>query len=342
MIRPELRGTRLSDDDQAALRRRLLETARAVPRVTHAAWVSSVPTQGTTVQALFVPGLGAVDRLGRFTVQTAGPDYFATMGTRVLRGRPITEADRAGTPRVAVVSADMARALWPGQEALGRCLRVGADTAPCATVVGIAETAVHAPTDAQPLRYYLPIDQFPETGGDILLLRVRGEPAAMAADVQRALQAAMPGQSYVSVQALRELLNAQRRSWHLGATTFGVFGGLALVVAGVGLYAVIAHAVTQRSHELSVRIALGASTGDVVQLVLRQGMRSAAAGLALGTALALVLSPRVEPVLYQQSATDPLVYGGVAATLLLVALAACAAPAIRAARTAPNAVLRAE
>jgi ABC-type antimicrobial peptide transport system permease subunit len=244
---------------------------------------------------------------------------------------------------VAVVSESMARVLWPGQDALGRCFRMQSDTAPCRTVVGIAEDMVQGDlTGTQRYHYYVPIDQSPGTWGHGMLLRLRGDPAREAESIRRALQRAIPGASYVTVQPLAGIVQDVRRSWRLGATMFGAFGLLALVVAAVGLYGVIGYAVTQRMHELGVRIALGAQRSAILRLVVGQSVRFALAGTALGVLVAALTSRWIQPLLFRQSATDPLVYGAVAAAMIVVALAASALPAYRATRADPNSALRAE
>jgi putative ABC transport system permease protein len=132
------------------------------------------------------------------------------------------------------------------------------------------------------------------------------------------------------------------RSWRLGATMFTIFGLLALVVAAVGLYSVVAYDVSQRTRELGVRVALGASGGTVLRLVVGEGVRVVALGLALGAAVAVSLATKVSPLLYEVSAKDPLTYAGVIAVLLVVAIVASLAPALRAARVDPNVALRAD
>jgi predicted permease len=342
MAQWQRRGAEMTTAERMVLRRRLLDVAQRIAGVESAAFVSNVPLQGTSTMSLFVPGIDSVARLGRFTYQSASVDYFGTMGTRILRGRSFTNSDVAGAPTVVVVSESMARRLWPAQNALGQCVRVGADTMPCSTVVGIAEDAVHDPVADQPMRYYLPIEQFPTEGGSLLVLRTRGQPGAMAETVRRALQAEMPGQQYVTVQPMTNLFDAQRRSWQVGATMFAAFGVLALVVAAVGLYGVIAYMVAQRMHELGIRIALGARAADVVRLVVGEGVRFATFGVAVGTVLALGAARWIQPLLFQQSAKDPLVFGVVGALLIGVALASSAMPAWRAMRADPNTVLRTE
>jgi ABC-type antimicrobial peptide transport system permease subunit len=209
--------------------------------------------------------------------------------------------------------------------------------------VGIAEDMVQRDlTGSQRFHYYLPIEQYQPTSGFALLLKLRGDPAAQQEDVRRALQRVMPGQSYVTVRPFQELVNGQLRSWRLGATMFVAFGVLALVVAAVGLYGVIGYNVTQRMHELGVRIALGAQPLDVVRLVVRQGLVFAGAGVTIGVVLALYVGRWVEPLLFQQSAKDPAVFVGVSAMLVAVALLASALPARRATRADPASALRSD
>ena len=213
---------------------------------------------------------------------------------------------------------------------------------PCTTVVGIAEDMVQGDlTSDQKYQYYLPLEQTSPSGG-FVMLRMRGDPAAQQEAVRKAMQRVMPGQSYVTTKPFIEIVDQQRRSWQLGATMFVAFGVLALVVAAVGLYGVIAYNVTQRMHELGVRVALGAQARDILRLVVGQGVRFALAGVALGTLLAYAASRWLEPLLFQQSARDPVVYTAVGAVLVLVALAASGAPAVRASRADPNSALRSE
>ena len=338
-----MRGMDMTDSARAQLGRTLLSTAQSIPGVESATWVSSVPFMSSSSTSFFVPGIDSVRRLGRFTYQTATVDYFETMGTRIIRGRGFSDADRATAPPVSVVSESMGKVLWPGKDPIGQCMRMRADTMPCTTVVGIAEDMVQQDvTSDKRYQYYLPHEQYAPAGGFAVLLKVRGDPAAQQETVRKALQAVMPGQSYVNVRPFAEIVAEQRRSWKLGATMFVAFGGLALVVAAVGLYGVIGYNVTQRMHELGVRVALGAQAPDILRLVVGQGLRFAVAGVALGSLLAYAGSRWIEPLLFKQPAKDPVVFSLVGAVLLLVALAASAAPAMRAARADPNTALRSE
>ncbi|MDA1081194.1 MAG: ABC transporter permease [Gemmatimonadetes bacterium] len=343
LVSRNLRGTSLPDTQLISLNQRLLETTQAQPGVEHAAVVSSVPFWSTSSTQLFVAGIDSVRRLGRFSYQTATPDYFAAMGTQIIRGRPFADTDRAGTGNVAVVSAAMAAVLWPCQDAIGKQMRVGSDTAEYTTIVGIAEDAAQQELNGDDrFRYYMPMNQYRAERGSYLIARVRGDPALAGETIRKALQPLMPGQSYITTRPLRDLISSQQRAWRFGATMFVAFGGLALVVAAIGLYGVIGYNVAQRMHELGVRVALGAQTGDLTRLVMRQGLQVALIGIAAGTAVALALSSQVQPLLFEQSARDPVVFGIVAAVLLTAALAASTAPARRAAKADPNMALRSD
>src|SRR3989475_8751371 len=186
-----------------------------------------------------------------------------------------------------VVSDAMAKALWPGQDAIGQCVKVGADTTPCRYVVGVAENIKSQRLgDDRTLFYYLSAAQWhPEKGG--LFLRVRGDGARSAEAIRRRLQQLMPGTSYVTVTPLREILGEQTRSWELGATMFLAFGALALVLAAIGLYSVMAYNVAQRAQELGVRAALGAQQKDLVRLVLNAGLKMGTVGIVIGSGIAL-------------------------------------------------------
>ena len=331
---------------RAQLVDRLVEAALSIPGVTHATPTITVPFQGGESQRLHVPGLDSVNHLGRFALQAGSPDYFATLGTRIVRGRGILPTDRANSPPVAIVSEAMARALWPGRDGIGQCFRIRDLSAPCTTVVGIAEDVhMQSITGAPDFIYYLPKEQYP--GGDPwrypeLFVRMNGAGVAGVEMLRQRLQNVVPGSSYVLAEPLERLVDPTMRPWQIGATIFVVFGALALVLAAIGLYAVIAFGVAQRTRELGVRSALGASKRDVLRLVLGESIRVTAAGAVAGTAFALIASRWLTPLLFNVSPRDPGLY--VLATLLLlwVGLLASALPAVRATRVDPNIALRAE
>jgi putative ABC transport system permease protein len=342
------RGARLSKDASNALLDRLVADLQRMPGVRSVTRSASVPFYSFEGRgAPRVPGRDSLHKLGSFLLQIGDAAYFETMGTRILRGRGIASTDRRDAPLVVVVSDAMARAIWPGEDAIGRQFRLPDRDNDVLTIVGIAEDirAGQLQGNAE-MWYYLPADQygvlFDEPLSLQILARVQGRADDHLEPIRRGLMPAMPGEGYVTTIPMRSLLAEQQRSWEFGATMFLAFGALALTLAAIGLYSVIAYAVRQRSHELGVRIALGASVRNVVTMVVRQGMGFAVTGVVIGLVVALWAGRWVEPLLFQQSARDPVIVGSAAVVLLLVALFATLRPAIRATRVDPTEALRAD
>jgi predicted permease len=344
IVELRMRDMTLDSARTVALRQRLLAAATTVPRIEHASLQLAEPFGGMSAASLQVAGIDSVGKLGRFERNAVSPDYFRTMGTRLLRGRGIESSDVAGAPRVMVIGASMGAVLWPGQDPVGKCVRIGrVNTVPCTYVVGVAEDIQVRSFEAERrlFYYYLPSAQYePDEGG--LFVRTPGDPARFIEPLRRRLQEEMPGSSYVTVERLGELIERETRSWMMGATVFTAFGALALLLAAVGLYSVIAYNVAQRRQELAVRVALGASTGNVMRLVVGEGLRFAVSGAVVGGALALLAGRWIAPLLFDQSPRDPVVFGTVAGALVVVAVLASAIPAFRGARADPNLALRAE
>jgi putative ABC transport system permease protein len=341
------RGVELSREQQNELADRMVAAARTVPGVENATLTVSVPFRSSEGRGPpKIPGRDSLQRLGRFTLQAGSPSYFATFGTRILAGRGISDADRAGSPPVVVVNDAMAKALWPDESAIGKQLRIGNDTMPFLTVVGVAENIRgFRLSGSEEFWYYLPIEQYKRLYGAAylsVLVRVNGHAENYVEALRRRLQQEMPGASYVRSNTMRELLAPRQRAWEFGATMFVAFGGLALVLAAIGLYSVIAYAVVQRTHELGVRIALGAGQGDVMRMILGQGLAFALAGITIGSLIAFWAGRWVEPLLFSQKARDPLVFVAVATVLLVVAVAAAVRPAVRAMRVDPTVALRSD
>jgi predicted permease len=335
------RGVKRDSVQNVALRRAMLARAQTLPGVEHATRALTVPFWSTWEYSLFVAGIDSVDKLGDFTLQAGTPGFFETMGTRILRGRAFDATDGEHAPRVMVVGESMAKKLWPSEDAIGKCVRVNVDTMPCTTVIGVAEDVRRGSMDKPELHYYMPIDQFHPTQGG-LFVRTHGSAAASAEAVRRALQPLIDGGSYVTVTPMSTIIASQIRSWKLGAMMFSIFGALALVLAAIGLYSVIAYNVTQRTHEMGVRVALGAQARDVVRLIVSEGLRIVLPGVVLGALIALVGGRWIAPLLFQVSPKDPRVLTGVVALLITVAIAASWLPARRAARVDPNEALRAD
>jgi predicted permease len=336
------RGMKLTATERSALEARLVDAARATPGVESATPVSSVPFWGFDEPYLFVSGVDSVSWRGDFVLQAGNPDYFKTMGTRIVRGRAFDEHDRADAPRVVVVSQGMASFLWPTEDAIGRCIRIGVDTAPCTTVVGVAEDLhMRALKRQKEYTYYIPIAQYSSATG-MLLVRVKGNADDYLEPVRRRLQHEMPGAAYVTALPLHNMVDTQTQSWRFGATMFVAFGALALALAGIGLYSMIAYGVAQRRREIGVRIALGASSANIVRLVVRGGLRLVVLGVVLGGVISLWAGKWIATLLFDEPPTDPVIYASVAAILVGVSLIATAVPALGASRVDPNVALRAD
>jgi predicted permease len=342
LVSLNMRDVKIDSAAMVALRLRLLASAQRVLGISYASLQEAIPFGGMSSYPLSVPGVDSARNLGEFDLNTVSADYFKVMGTRILRGRAVESTDTDGKQLVLVVGESMAKALWPGQDPIGRCVRVGMkpDTMPCRYVVGVAEDIHSQSIEAEPklFFYYMPAAQWkPQQGG--LFVRARGDARLMLEPLRRALQREMPGTSFVTVKPLGDNVNAKMRSWIVGAKVFTAFGALALLLAAVGLYSVIAYNVTQRRHELGVRLALGASRARILRLVVTEGVYFASAGVVIGTVIALWAGKWIAPLLFKQSPRDPAVFALVTGVLIAVAIVAGFVPALRASRLDPKTAL---
>jgi len=328
--------------DAAALYTAGEEALLRSPGVTSVASTVAVPFQ-------LLYGLSARlpegDPLPDFTVNAVGPRYFATMGVPVLRGRPIERADLAeGADPVAVVSAAAAKRLWPGREALGQCLVVGRSQTACARVVGVA--ADHAGTSfslglaAGRGMAWVPLS-LAHKSPFALLVRVKGDARLEVGAVRRTVLE-VPGVRYSDVEPMDTFVDAQFRSWRLGAAVFSLFGLIALGVAAVGLYSVLAYEVARRRREIGIRMALGARRGRLVGRVLGAALITVVAGLAVALPVAAWGAGRLNALLFKVSPRDPAVFALAAGLLLATALSAAALPAWRSTRVDPKEALMEE
>ena len=272
------------------------------------------------------------------------PDYFRTLKIPLLRGRDFAASDLAAAAApVAIVNETLARRFWPNGDALGKRIRNGKRLI---EVVGIAADAKYLSL-ADSSRPYLyqpnhPAIGRPESENPALSLAVRSsaDPAQLRAAIRREVQILVPNWPVFQFRELNEAIELQRLVPRLGATLLGVLGTFGLILAAIGVYGVVAHAVTQRTREIGIRIALGATHRDVMLLMIRQGMAVCAVGAAVGIALALAASQVLGSLLYGVGSSDPPTYVVVATVLLTVALLACYLPARRATRVQPVDALR--
>jgi len=296
----------------------------------------SVMREGWTVEDVngrSMPGFSVVDA-----------DFFATLGASVTRGRGLTGDDVRTQARVAVVNRSMAADYWPGSDPVGQCLLFGWG-AECTRVVGIVEDILqYNRLDTAGSQVYVtpshPTARRPEPRA--ILIRAVGDTRSLIPEIRRTIQSVSPDMPFVPVETMEAMLAPQLQPWRLGTTMFLVFGAMALLIAAVGLYSAMAHAVSQRRHEIGVRIALGASRGHIVVQTSRRGAATIAAGTALGLAFAAVASRWLTDLLYETSPRDPIVFATVAVVLAGAGVAALIAPARRSMAVDPLVVLKAE
>ncbi|HEX8210592.1 MAG TPA: ABC transporter permease [Longimicrobium sp.] len=322
-----------------------IERAAALPGVRSATASDVMPLEALIAVQVDVDGAPAA-RGGPMVLQTtARPGYFQTVGVRLAAGRDFGPRDVAGAPPVAVVSRSFAEHYLPGRSPIGARLRLMESTGPLATVVGVAEDVrATGPSGPPAHMVYLPQLQHvdDEPGSMTLLVRSDGDARALAPALRRELRALDPHLPIYAVRTLGSALRQQMMPQRTGSTLLAVFGTLALVLATVGVYASMAFAVTQRTHEIAVRMALGGDASRVVRLFVGRGARLTLAGLAIGVALALAGSRLFAALLLGIAPTDLLTFAAVSALLFGVAIVACWIPARRAVHVHPMQVLRHE
>lgn len=337
----DLVAERYADASQAnAYMTALLDAARSIPGVTGAG-ASAFQNPGPLGRVYTVEGAPqAGERIDRGWGAT--PDYFRTAGIPLRSGRAFDSGDRAGARPVAVVNEELARRLWPGESALGRRFRYGGpeEETEWITVVGVVGNALYGPIVRRPLAYfYVPYAQRPARQFS-LLLRAQGDPLPLAPLLRARAREIDPDQPLENVQTVDSMYHEWTRGPRVVAAVMGGFGGFAVVLAALGLYGLVAYAVRQRAREIGIRRALGAGTRDVLELVTRQAITLAGAGLVLGAAAAVVLLRFASGVFSGLGGIDPLVVVMVAMLLALVALLASITPAFAAVRVEPLSVLR--
>jgi predicted permease len=338
-----MRGVRLDSARSDDLWQRLTNASRAVPGVERVATARDIPLLEVGIANIKRPPEMDSLRYAQLPLMVQNivmPGFFETMGTRILRGRALDSTDGPGSTRAVVVSNRFAQTFWPEQDAIGQCVMNGRGV--CAYVVGVAEDIRYMWMNDDPgLQLYTSAAQNPPRLRK-LFVRIRGNAEPYAEGLRAVLQREMPGASYVTVTPYSDVVGNAMKSWQLGATVFVAFGVLAMLLAAIGLYSAISYNVTQRTHEMGVRRALGAQAADVIQLIMRQGVLLGGIGVLLGGVLAWVAADRIEPLLFKVSARDPFVFAFVIIAMLGVAIAASFVPARRAASVDPNVALRSE
>jgi len=342
-----LAGPKWKHETRVPFYRDLLDRVRAVPGVTSAALTYSLPIDGSQWNSIFIVADKPVPERPQLPVAAFNPvtnGIFETMGIRLLRGRLFSNVDTATSTQVIVINETLAKHLWPGEDAVGKRLKQGwpEDKSPWKEVVGlVADVKLNGLTVETPSEVYMPATQESQNYMN-LVVRAAIEPNAIVPSIQAAVHGLNKDLPLYQTRTMDEVLGASIAQQRMLMLILIVFAAVALTLASVGLYGVVAHGVTERTHEIGVRMALGAEPRHVLGLVVRQGLSMALLGTALGVGGAVALSRSVQSLLFGVTATDPATFGAVVAMLLSVAFVACYVPAWRATRVDPTTALRSE
>jgi putative ABC transport system permease protein len=324
----------------------LVQRLGALPGVTSAAAGSSLPFAGpNSSNIVAIEGRPFAEGEAPDTdLRVVSADYFRTLGIPVMRGRTFTSADTDAAPAL-VISATSARRFFPNEDPVGRRIKIG--DAPWTTIVGVVGDARYLALDdprneTRPMVYFPPALKQPSRGSMTMALRTAVAPETLIGAVRNVVTAVAPRQPMSRADSMDHILAAERGPQRFSATLLAAFAWIALVLAAAGLWALIAHVVARRTHEIGIRVALGAHPGDVLRMTAGRGMALAVAGIALGLAASAAATRVLQRVLFDVSPTDPATFAGIAALFLVVAATASMLPARRALRIDPAEALRLE
>jgi putative ABC transport system permease protein len=335
---------------QAAFFHQVLDRVALLPGVATVGAISRLPLGNSaeemdafSIEGKPKPSSGQVP-LAEYRVCSA--DYFQALGIPLVRGRWLTSSDAEDRPRVVVINDMLARQYFPGEDPLGKRFKIPPDSSnPWLTIVGIVHDVKHNSLAAPaPPQLYVSYLQMPDTQMT-LVIRTSGDPLQVVAAARNEVRSVDPDQPVANVRTMEKIVAASVARPRFNMLLLGIFAAVALALAAVGLYGVISYSVGQRAHEIGIRMALGAKRSDVLGMVLRQGMTLVAAGLAAGLAVALIMSrmlASLSSLLYEVSATDPVILAGVVLVLAAAAMVACTLPALKATRVDPVTALRCE
>ena len=342
-----LSRSKYSRPQQAAFFQQLLERLRAIPGIRAVGAVYPMPLSGMEEDLLFdIEGQPPPARGERRSAGPRGvsPDYFKAQGIQILKGHVFVESDGGDTNPVVVINEAMARRYWPNQDPIGRRISFDSrDGQPVwRQIVGVVKSVRHMALSEEPRpEIYIPFTQHP-LAFMTLVARTDGAPLNFVSALRNQVQAVDKDQPISNIHTMEERLAGTVSLRRFNLILLAIFAGLALSLAAIGIYGVMSYMVTQRRHEIGVRMALGAQRGNVLRLVLRQGMTLTLTGVLVGLIAAFGLTRLLRNLLFDLSATDPLTYFITALILALVALAACYLPAWRATKVDPMVALRAE
>jgi putative ABC transport system permease protein len=336
---------------RAAFYEEVLERVGHLPGVVAAGYGTSVPLEWKGGTSGFVPeGFGRPEPGLSYDAnhRQVSTDFLKTMGVPLVRGRAFERTDGAGSPRVALVNATMARLYWPNRDAVGRRLKIGGPDSkvPWITIVGVVgdvrQMGLDAPVKSEMYLPYAQVTDHPWFAPRDLVVRTTVEPSSLVAAIKGEIALVDPEQAVSNIRTFEDVLDEEVAQRRLGATLLGAFAALALLLASLGIYGVLSHFVAQHTREIGVRAALGATAGDISRLVLGRGIRLALIGVALGSLGGLALTRLVSSLLYGVRATDPATFAAAAGLLVALALLACYLPARRAMKVDPATAIRYE
>jgi predicted permease len=335
----DVEGARLGE-----VHRQMRDTLKALPGVEHASWATIPPlSSNEDGKPIAIPGVAfSSPDDGVLQVNTVGPDFFETFGVRILKGRGITASDAPSAPQVAVVSESMARHYFPGSDPVGRRMDVGRGrTGGQIEIVGIAADVRYRDLRTPPPRMvYVPALQREAEEETTFAIRGAGDPAMWGQSAKRALQAVAPAMVTTDVKTIAAQRDERLVNERLLAVLSGCFAGLALLLAGIGVYGVVTYSVTQRTAEIGLRMALGARRAGLLWLVMRGTLTLVIVATLLGVTAAFMTSSLVSSLLFGIQPAEPWVYSGTVGVLIGIGLVATAAPTLRAMRINPVETLR--
>jgi putative ABC transport system permease protein len=326
----------------------LIDRVSALPGVQSAAVGTVIPLTDShsrsdvTIEGMALPTPGNYPHPD---VHVVSPGYIATLGIPLLRGRTFTDQDNEKAPLAGLINAMVARRFFPNEDPIGKRFMFGhpaSDPAKWYTIVGVvSDTRLYGLANPARLEVYLSFRQNPRNSM-ALVVRSGADPASLTSEVRDAVQSIDKDQPVFAVSTMEELVRNSVATRRITLVLLGLFSGLALVLGAIGIYGVISYSVAQRTHEIGIRMALGAPRSDVFRLVVGEGLKLAGVGIAIGIAASFGLARLMSSLLYGISATDFETFMGVAVLLALVTLLACYIPARRAMRVDPTVALRYE
>jgi len=334
-----------TNEQQIAFLRQVLERTALAPGVRAVGLTSTLPLQGGPSTEFVIEDRAplALGDEPAADIRIVDPNYFRAMGIPLRAGRPFTENDSTDAPKVMVINENMARRFWPDEDPIGKRVTMK-DWGPPLTgeIVGVAGDVKSGGLDSEtrPMIYWA-YPQFPVIFNSIVV-RTEADPLSVVGAVKNQIWSVDPTQPVASVTTMEQLLSSSVAPRRFNMLLIGVFAAVALALAAVGIYGVISYTVLQRTHEIGIRVALGAQGSDVIRLVVGQGMMLACAGAVVGLAASFGLTRLMSGLLFGVSATDGPTFAAISVLLLAVAFAACALPARRATKVDPMIALRCE